>query len=85
MEKSGRLITAIIIGVLGFPCRLIAQNAETYIDNLEVQDSTFLEAPMILNESQNSGLGTSSIVIIVVVVVIIIAVVGYLAMKKKKK
>jgi hypothetical protein len=84
MEKSGRLITAIIIGVLGFPCRLIAQNAETYIDNLEVQDSTFLEAPMILNESQNSGLGTSSIVIIVVVV-IIIAVVGYLAMKKKKK
>jgi hypothetical protein len=84
MEKSGRLITAIIIGVLGFPCRLIAQNAETYIDNLEVQDSSFLEAPMMLNESQNSGLGTSSIVIIVVVV-IIIAVVGYLAMKKKKK
>jgi hypothetical protein len=84
MKKSGRLITAIIIGVLGFPCRLIAQNAETYIDNLEVQDSSFLEAPMMLNESQNSGAGTSAIIIIVVVF-FIIAVVGYLAMKKKKK
>ncbi len=83
MRKSGRLITAIIIGVLGFPFQLIAQNAETYIDNLEVQDSSFLEAPMMLNESQNSGAGTSAIII--VVVFFIIAVVGYLAMKKKKK
>jgi nitric oxide reductase large subunit len=61
----------------------MAQDAGTYTDDLGVQDSSYLEEPLILNETQNSGSGTT--VIIIILVVIVIAVVGYLAMKKKKK
>ena len=83
MNKFKRFFATIVAGILSFPYLLIAQDSGTYIDDLGVQDSSYLEEPLILNETQNSGSGTT--VIIIIVVVIVIAAVGFLAMKKKKK
>lgn len=83
MKTLKRFIATIVAGILSFPYLLVAQEEGNYIDNLAVQDSSYLEEPLILNETQNSGSGTT--VIIIVVVVIVIAAVGYLAIKKKKK
>lgn len=83
MKTLKRFIATIAAGILSFPYLLMAQDEGTYIDNLGVQDSSYMEQDMLAEGAQNSGSGTT--VIIIVVVVIVIAAVAYLTMKKKKK
>lgn len=83
MKTFKRFIATIVAGILSFPYLLIAQDEGTYIDNLGVQDSSYMEQDMLAEGAKNSGSGTT--VIIIVVVVIVIAAVAYLTMKKKKK
>lgn len=83
MKAFKRFLATIVAGILSFPYLLMAQDEGTYIDNLGVQDSSYMEQDLLAEGAQSSGSGTT--VIIIVVVVIVIAAVGYLAMKKKKK
>jgi hypothetical protein len=83
MKTLKRFIATIVAGILSFPYFLMAQEEGTYIDNLGVQDSSYMEQDLLAEGAKGSGSGTT--VIIIVVIVIVIAVVGYLAMKKKKK
>lgn len=83
MKTIKRIIATFVAGIVSLPYMLMAQDEGTYIDNLGVQDSSYMEQDLLAEGTQNSGSGTT--VIIIVVVVIVIAVVAYLAMKKKKK
>jgi LPXTG-motif cell wall-anchored protein len=74
-------IFAVIAGILGFPFVMAAQNEGTYIDNLGVQDSSYMEIDL-LNEGQSSGSGT---VIIIIAVILVVLAAVYFYMKKKKK
>ncbi len=81
MKIINRIFT-VITGILGFPFLMAAQEQGTYIDNLGVQDSSYMEIDL-LNEGQSCGSGT--IIIIVAAVLVILAVVFFLMKKKKKK
>ncbi|WP_372949939.1 hypothetical protein [Mariniphaga sp.] len=83
MKTLKRFIATIVTGILSVPYLLMAQDEGTYIDNLGVQDSSYMEQDLLAEGAKSSGSGTT--VIIIVVIVIVIAAVGYLAMKKKKK
>ena len=83
MKTLKRFIATIVTGILSFPYLLVAQDEGTYIDNLGVQDSSYMEQDLLAEGTKSSGSGTT--VIIIVVIVIVIAAVGYLVMKKKKK
>lgn len=64
------------------PYMLVAQDDGTYIDNLGVQDSSYMEQDLLSEGTKGSGTGT--IIIIIVVIVIVIAAVAYFVKKKKK-
>ena len=76
-------ITAIIASVvLGLPFMAGAQEGGTYIDSLNVQDSSYMQQDLLAGtETSSSG----NITVIVIVVVIIIAVAAFLFMRSKKK
>ncbi|SHF07600.1 LPXTG-motif cell wall anchor domain-containing protein [Mariniphaga anaerophila] len=84
MKAFKRFLATVVAGVLSFPYLLMAQDEGTYIDNLGVQDSSYMDQDLLAEGAQSSGSGNTT-VIIIVIVVIVIAVAGYLAMKKKKK
>jgi LPXTG-motif cell wall-anchored protein len=81
MKVINRFLT-LITAILGFPFFMTAQDEGTYIDNLGVQDSSYMETDL-LNEGQGSGSGT--VIIIVVVAVVILAAVFFFMKKKNKK
>ncbi len=80
MKKMMAFIASII---LSFPFMLAAQDSATYIDNLNVQDSSYMEQDLLAGAETASSGNTTTIIIIVVVV--IIAVAAFVMMKKKKK
>jgi LPXTG-motif cell wall-anchored protein len=58
------------------------EDSGTYIDNLNVQDSSYMEQDLLAGtESASSGNTT----IIIIVVVVVIAVAAFVILKKKKK
>jgi len=83
MKACERFFATMVAGILSFPYVLMAQDEGTYIDNLGVQDSSYMEQDLLADSAQSSGSGTT--VIIIVVAVIVIAAIAFLAMKKKKK
>ncbi len=83
METLKRFFATFVAGVLSLPYMLVAQDDGTYIDNLGVQDSSYMEDDLLAEGANGSGSGTT--IIIIVVVVIVIAAVGYFVMKKRKK
>ncbi|MDD2381234.1 MAG: LPXTG cell wall anchor domain-containing protein [Mariniphaga sp.] len=82
MKSLIKFITTIIAGICAFPYLLVAQDAGTYIDNLGVQDSSYMEQDL-LADTASSGSGTTTI--IVVIVLVVIAAVAFFMLKKKKK
>lgn len=90
MEKIKRIIASFVLGILSLPYTLMAQDEGTYIENLGVQDSSYMEegnpipAGTSTTAEQASGSGTTA-VIIVVAVVVVVAVVLFLLRNKKKK
>ena len=81
MKKLMALIASI---VLSFPFMLAAQDSATYIDNLNVQDSSYMEQDLLAGAETASSSGNATTIIIIVAVVII-AVAVFLFLKKKKK
>ena len=71
-----------MVNILSLPYILLAQDGGTYIDNMDVQDSSYMEQDLLTGAEQS---GSNSTIIIVVVVVIVVAVVAFLFLKKKKK
>ncbi len=83
MKTLKSLYAFLMLGLLGLPNFLMAQDSGTYIDNLNTQDSSYMSQDLLAgSEQQASGSNTTVIVIIVVVVV---AVVAFFILRKKKK
>ena len=81
MKHMKGLLAAFLLGLLSLPYRIAAQDAGTYIDNLNVQDSSYMEQDL-LAESGNGGSNTT---IIIIVAVVVVAVVAFFLLRKKKK
>lgn len=85
MKKMKRLTTAFVSMILSIPFMLSAQEeGGTYIDDLNVQDSSYMEQDLLAGAETASSGNSTTIIIIVVVVVIAIAAFVIMKMKKKK-
>lgn len=80
MKTLKRLFAFIIVIVLRMP-NLLAQDEGTYIENLNIQDSSYMQQNLV-TEAEKSG---SNTIVIVIVAVVVIAVVAFLILRKKKK
>ena len=76
-----RLFALLMLNILSLPY-LMAQDGGTYIDNLNVQDSSYLEPELLTDAVESSN---SSTTIIIVVAVVVIAAGVFFFLKKKKK
>jgi hypothetical protein len=83
MKTLQRLIATIVAGILSIPYLVVAQDQGTYIDNLGVQDSSYMEQDM-LAEGAAQGSGAGTVVWIIIAVIIIIAVVAFFIRRRKK-
>ena len=83
MKKIEKLTAAFVSMILSLPYMLVAQEEGTYIDDLNVQDSSYMEQDLLSGEESASSGNTTTIVIIAVVVVV--AIVAFVLLKKKKK
>lgn len=77
-----KLFALLVLSILSLPYALMAQDGGTYIDNLNVQDSSYLSQDLLAG-AENSSDSTTIIIIVVAVVVVAAGVFFYL--KKKKK
>jgi hypothetical protein len=82
MEALKKSFATFVAGILSLPYVLFAQDEGTYIDNLGVQDSSYMEQDLLAEGAQ--GMSSGTIVIIVVVILIVIAAVVYFVRKGKK-
>jgi len=81
MKTVKGLFAIMVLGILSLPYLLMAQDGGTYIENLEVQDSSYMEQDLLAGAEQSG----SNAIIIIVVVVVVVAVGAFLVLKKKKK
>jgi LPXTG-motif cell wall-anchored protein len=82
MKAFKDLFATLVAGICSLPYLLFAQDEGTYIDNLGVQDSAYMEQNMLAEGAQGSGTGT--VVIIILAAIIIIGIVAYFIKKRKK-
>jgi hypothetical protein len=81
--KKMKKITAVIASiVLGLPFMAGAQEGGTYIDSLNVQDSSYMQQDLLAGAEPASSGNTT---IIIIVAVVIIAVGAFLFMRSKNK
>lgn len=85
MKNMKKLMAIFASFILSLPFMVAAQDTATYIDNLNVQDSSYMEQDLLAGAETASSSGSNSTTIIIIVVVVIIAVVAFVMMKKKKK
>jgi len=83
MEKVKKVFALLVLNILSMPYLLMAQDEGTYIDNLNSQDSSYMEQDLLSNTEKSSGSNTT--VIIIIVAVVVIAAILYFVLKKKKK
>jgi LPXTG-motif cell wall-anchored protein len=79
MKKLTAVFASII---LSLPYLAIAQEGGTYIDSLNVQDSSYMQQDLLAGTETTSSGNTT---IIIIVAVVIIAVGAFVLLKKKKK
>lgn len=84
MRTLKNFIATLVGGILSLPFIAAAQDQGTYIDNLGVQDSSYMEMDLLAEGTQSSSSGNSTLIIIIVAVVVVAAVVFFLLKKKKK-
>ncbi len=84
MKALKNFSATFVAGILSFPFIAAAQNQGTYIDNLGVQDSSYMEMDFLAEGTQSSSSGNSTLIIIIVAVVVVAAVLFFLLKKKKK-
>jgi len=79
MKKLKTVFASII---LSLPFMAMAQEGGTYIDSLNVQDSSYMQQDLLAGTETTSSGNTT---VIIIVAVVIIAVVAFVILKKKKK
>ncbi|MCF6359089.1 MAG: LPXTG cell wall anchor domain-containing protein [Draconibacterium sp.] len=82
MKTVKRFFALLMLNILSLPYILMAQDGGTYIDNMDVQDSSYMEQDLLAGAEQS---GSNSTVIIVVVVIVVVVVAVFLFLKKKKE
>jgi len=89
MEKIKKVIATLTGVLLSIPYRLMAQDEGSYIENLGVQDSSYMEEgnpiPLGSASATEQASGSGNTAIIIVVAVIVIAAVVFFILRKKKK
>ena len=89
MENIKRIIASIVLGILSLPYTLMAQDESSYIENLGVQDSSYMEegnpVPSGTGAAAEQASGSGNTAIIIIVAVVIIAAVVFFILRKKKK
>lgn len=83
MERIKKVLALFMLNMLSLPYLLKAQDEGTYIDNLNAQDSSYMEEDLLAGSEQVPGSNTTAVIVIVAIAVI--AAVIYLILKKKKK
>jgi LPXTG-motif cell wall-anchored protein len=83
MKTLQKFIATFVAGILSLPYMLFGQDQGTYIDNLGVQDSSYMEQDLLAEGAQATGGGNTTLIIIIIVVVIVIGAVVYFIKKKK--
>jgi LPXTG-motif cell wall-anchored protein len=84
MKTLKSLYAFLMLGLLSLPNFLMAQDSSgTYIDNLNVQDSSYMSQDLLADTEQASSGSNTTVIIIVAVVVIVV--VAFLILRKKKK
>ncbi len=81
MKTVKRFFALAVLGILSLPYILLAQDEGTYIDNLDVQDSSYMEQDLLAGAEQSGSNAT----IIIIVAVVVVAVVAFFVIRKKKK
>ena len=76
MKNFMAIMAAIVLSVVAK-----AQDAGTYIDSLNVQDSSYMQPLETTTEKSSSG----NLVVIIIVAVALVAVVVFAVLRKKKK
>jgi hypothetical protein len=76
MKNFMALMAAIVVSVVAK-----AQDAGTYIDSLNVQDSSYMQPLETATEESSSG----NLTVIIVVAVALVAVIAFAVLRKKKK
>mgnify|MGYP000942001466 CR=1 FL=1 len=82
MKAVKRIFALLMLSIMSLPFTVMAQDEGTYIDNLGVQDSSYMEQDLLAGAEQS---GSNSTVIIIVVAVVVIAAGVFFFLKKKKK
>ncbi|GAB1450714.1 hypothetical protein MASR2M47_07700 [Draconibacterium sp.] len=85
MKNMKNLMAIFASFILSLPFMAAAQDTATYIDNLNVQDSSYMEQDLLAGAETASSSGSNTTTIIIILVVVVIAVVAFVMMKKKKK
>lgn len=85
MKTFNKIFTVVTAVLMSFPFLGSAQDGGTYIDNLGVEDSSYMEIDLLAGTAQSSGSGSATTVIIIVAAVIILAGIFFFLRKKKKK
>lgn len=79
--KLFKKLSAFVITTLFTLPNLLAQDEGTYIENLDVQDSSYMQG-VLPGAEQASGSNTT---VIIIVAVVVIAVLAFILLRKKKK
>ena len=82
MKRMKRLAAIVASFMLGLPYFLMAQDDGTYIEDLNLQDSSYMD-PSLAPATESSSSAPWGLII--VIVVIVVAAVVFFLMKKKKK
>ena len=82
MKSLKKVFALLMLNLMSLPYLLMAQDGGTYIDDMNVQDSSYMEADPLAGVEEASGSNNTVLIIIAVVVVVIVA---FLLLRKKKK
>jgi LPXTG-motif cell wall-anchored protein len=82
MKLLKRFFALMLLNLMSLPYLLMAQDEGTYIDDMNVQDSSYMEADPLAGVEEASGSNTT---VIIIVAVVVIAVVAFFLLRKKKK
>lgn len=77
MKNLMALVAALVLSIV-----VKAQDAGTYIDSLNVQDSSYMQ-PLTTSTEETSSSGNSGIIAIVAVVLVVV--IAFVVIKRKKK
>lgn len=82
MKKMKRLAAIAATFMLGLPYLLMAQDDGTYIEDLNLQDSSYMDPDM---GAGSGGASSGNTTIILIIAVVVVVAVIFFLMKKKKK